>query len=157
VCISRSRIWAKPLPHFEETAIPVAMDADIASEYDQTRALLKDYLVQRRWEGDSTFRGAYLQWSMSWVNAPFRDTEVIHNMRHPITNEIKPHTVAKIASYGEERIYAKEQALIDILREELAQTIAPVLSTCVKQAPRTFNHAMNASFVNTSKVRSPSS
>jgi ribosomal protein S27AE/16S rRNA G966 N2-methylase RsmD len=56
----------KALPQFEETAIPVAMDADIASEYDQTRALLKDYLVQRRWEGDSTFRGAYLQWSMGW-------------------------------------------------------------------------------------------
>jgi hypothetical protein len=110
----------KSLPDFEETAIPVAMDADIATQHDNTRQRLKDYLIQRKWEGDNGFRGAYLQWSMSWVNAPFRDTKVIHNMRHPITNEIKPHTVAKIASYGEERIYAKEQALIDILREELA-------------------------------------
>jgi hypothetical protein len=133
------------------------MDADVAAQHDNTRQRLKDYLIQRKWEGDNSFRGAYLQWSMSWVNAPFRDTEVIHNMRHPITNEIKPHTVAKIASYGEERIYAKEQALIDISARRISATIAHALSICVKQAPRTSNHAMNASFVSTSKARSPSS
>ena len=110
----------KALPDYAEIALPVEIDADTYDEYDRTRSLLKDYLIQRRWEGDSTFRGSYLQWSMGWINAAFRPTEVIHNIRHPITGEKRPHVVTRIPSYGEDRIYAKEQALIDLLTEELA-------------------------------------
>jgi superfamily II DNA or RNA helicase len=110
----------KALPHYEEIAVPVEMDSDTYDQYDRTRALLKDYLIQRRWEGDTTFRGAYLQWAMGWVNTPFRPTEVIHNIRHPVTGEKRPHIVTQIPSYGEDRIYAKEQALIDLVRDELA-------------------------------------
>ena len=109
----------KALPQYEEIALPVELDADVYAEYDRTRAHLKDYLIQRRWEGDATFRGAYLQWSMGWVNAPFRPYEVIHNLKHPITGAKEPYTVASIPSYGDERIYAKEQALIDLVRDEL--------------------------------------
>jgi hypothetical protein len=110
----------KALPDYEEIALPVEMDHDVCDQYDRTRSLLKDYLIQRRWEGDQTFRGAYLQWSMGWVNTPFRPVEVIHNIRHPITGEKRPHVVTQIPSYGEDRIYAKEQALIDLLKAELA-------------------------------------
>ena len=110
----------KALPHYEEIALPVEMDSDTYDQYDRTRSLLKDYLIQRRWEGDQTFRGAYLQWSMGWVNTPFRPTEVIHNIKHLITGEKRPHVVTQIPSYGEDRLYAKEQALIDLLTEELA-------------------------------------
>ncbi|MAS35385.1 MAG: hypothetical protein CL610_15350 [Anaerolineaceae bacterium] len=110
----------KALPEYEEIALPVEMDADTYEQYDRTRQLLKDYLIQRRWEGDTTFRGSYLQWSMGWINTPFRPTEVIHNIKHPITGEKRPHVVTQIPSYGEDRIYAKEQALIDLLKDELA-------------------------------------
>ena len=110
----------KALPQYEEIALPVELDADVYAEYDRTRQRLKDYLIQRRWEGDATFRGAYLQWSMGWVNAPFRPYEVIHNLKHPITGAKEPYTVASIPSYGEDRIFAKEQALIDLVRAELA-------------------------------------
>jgi hypothetical protein len=110
----------KALPHYEEIALPVEMDSDTYEQYDRTRSLLKDYLIQRRWEGDTTFRGAYLQWSMGWVNTPFRPTEVIHNIKHPISGEKRPYVVTQIPSYGEDRIFAKEQALIDLLRDELA-------------------------------------
>ena len=110
----------KALPDYQEIALPVVMDADVAEQYEQTRALLKDYLIQRRWEGDTTFRGAYLQWAMGWINTPFRPTKVIHNIKHPITGEKQPHVVTQIPSFGEQRIYAKEQALIDLLRAELA-------------------------------------
>jgi superfamily II DNA or RNA helicase len=111
----------KALPRYEEIALPVELDADVYAEYDRTRQRLKDYLVQRRWEGDTTFRGSYLQWSMGWVNAPFRPYEVIHNLKHPITGVKEPYTVASIPSYGEDRIFAKEQALIDLVRSELAE------------------------------------
>ena len=53
-------------------------------------------------------------------NAAFRPTDVIHNIRHPITGEKHPHVVTRIPSYGEDRVYAKEQALIDLLKQELA-------------------------------------
>ncbi len=111
----------KALPHYEEIAVPVEMDADAYDQYDRTRQQLKDYLIQRRWEGDTTFRGAYLQWAMGWPNAAHRPHEVIHNLKHPITGEKLPHLVTSIPSYGEERVYAKEQALIDLVRSELDQ------------------------------------
>lgn len=110
----------KYLPRYEEIALPVKLDEDIGNQYDITRNLLKDYLIQRRWEGDLTFRGAYLQWILGWVNATFRPTDVIHNLRHPVSNEKIPHVVTRLPSYGEDRIYAKEQALIELLTEELA-------------------------------------
>ncbi len=110
----------KALPQYEEIALPVELDADVYAEYDRTRQRLKDYLIQRRWEGDTTFRGSYLQWSMGWVNSPFRPYEVIHNLKHPITGAKEPYTVASIPSYGDDRIFAKEQALIDLVRGELA-------------------------------------
>ena len=114
------RDLGKWLPKYEEIAMPVELDADVMAEYTQTRDLLKDYLTERRWKGDQSFRGAYLQWSMGWPNSPFRPTKVVHNLRDSFTNEIKAHIVRHISSYGETRIYAKEQALIDFLNEELA-------------------------------------
>ena len=45
---------------------------------------------------------------------------MIHNLKHPITGAKEPHTVVSLPSYGEDRIYAKEQALIDLVRAELA-------------------------------------
>ena len=91
-----------------------------------------DYLIQRRWEGDTSFRGAFLQWSMGWINSCFRPTDVIHNIKHPITGEKRPHVVTRIPSYGEDRIYAKEQALIDLVTEdivELTERITDLLDT----------------------------
>ncbi|MBE2271175.1 MAG: hypothetical protein IAE80_23275, partial [Anaerolinea sp.] len=110
----------KALPRYEEIALPVELDADVYAEYDRTRGRLKDYLIARRWEGDTSFRGAFLQWSMGWINSPFRPYEVIHNLKHPITGVKEPYTVASIPSYGEQRVYAKEQALLDLVRTELA-------------------------------------
>src|SRR6266566_4340882 len=59
----------KWLPTYEEIALPIELDHDLASEYERTKQRLKDYLIERRWQGDTSFRGAYLQWSMGWLNA----------------------------------------------------------------------------------------
>src|SRR5260221_5494868 len=102
----------KSLPTYEEIAVPVELDSDIADLYDSTRQKLKDYLIARRWEGDTTFRGAYLQWSMSWPNAAFRPYPVIHNIRNPLTKQKSDHTIAHLPAFAEGRIYPKDQALI---------------------------------------------
>ena len=126
----------KYLPQYTEIAHPVVMDDDIAAEYDKTQKFLKDYLIARRWEGDNTFRGAYLQWAMGWVNAPFRPTEVIHNIRHPITNQKLPQVITKLPSFGDlDRVYAKEQALIDLATERL-QAERPVVIYCRQTATK---------------------
>ena len=110
----------KHLPRYEEIALPVEMDADTYAQYDRTRSQLKDYLIQRKWEGDNSFMGAYLQWALGQPSTAFRPTEVIHNLKSPITGKKRPHTVTKIPSFGEDRIYAKERALINLLTKELA-------------------------------------
>ncbi len=111
---------AKSLPEFQEIALPVTPDADVADLYDSTRQYLKDYLTQRRWEGDVSFRGAYLQWSLGWINTPDKPYPIIHNLKDRLTGQTRPYTVRHLESLGQERIYAKEQALIDLVRDELA-------------------------------------
>ena len=110
----------KGLPDYEEIALPVEADADVASLYDDTLKQLKDYLIQRRWEGDSSFRGAYLQWAMSWCNTAHMPYQIIHNLKDRFSSQKRSHTVKQLSSLGTERIYAKEQALIDLVRDELA-------------------------------------
>ncbi|MBX3085068.1 MAG: hypothetical protein KF716_25770, partial [Anaerolineae bacterium] len=109
----------KALPTYEEIAVPVTMDVDTGEQYHQTRQKLVQYLVQRRWEGDTTFRGAYLQWSMGWPNAAFRPYQIVHNVPNRVNHTKTAVTVAQLPSFGEERIYAKEQALIDLVTQEL--------------------------------------
>lgn len=111
----------KNLPKYTEIAHPVTMDADIETEYKATQDKLKDYLIAQRRLGDSTFRGAYLQWSMGWVNAPFRPMKVIHNIRSVLTNKKIPHVVTQIKSYDDDqdRLFAKEGALIELVQSRL--------------------------------------
>jgi superfamily II DNA or RNA helicase/16S rRNA G966 N2-methylase RsmD len=117
----------KWLPSYEEIALSVPMDGDAGAEYASTREYLKKYLIDRRWEGDTTFRGAYLQWAMNWPDAAFRPCDVVHNMKHPITGEKLPHTITRLKAYGEDRIYPKEQQLIDLVRDELTADRAVVI------------------------------
>lgn len=110
----------KALPDYEEIALPVEPDADVAEVYSNTLAQLKDYLIKRRWEGDVSFRGAYLQWAMGYPNSAFMPYEIIHNLKDRFSNQKRSYTVKQLASLGTERIYAKEQALIELVRDELA-------------------------------------
>jgi hypothetical protein len=125
----------KALPDYQEIARPVEMDEDTYQEYDLTRAKLKDYLIQRRWDGDATFRGAYLQWSMGWPNRPHTPEQVIHNIKNRFSGEKSAHVVTTIPAFGEDRVYAKEQALIDLLKEELAND-----RPCVVYVRQTVTH-----------------
>jgi hypothetical protein len=139
----------KALPEYRETAMPIAPDDDLASRYEQVQDDLKEYLRERLFDGDNSFRGAYLQWALRWPNAPWRDTQVVHNIRCPITQHKRPYTVASIMAKPDEtinanlvdddrppptprvsivnpalvdpdRIFNKEQALIDLVHEQLA-------------------------------------
>jgi hypothetical protein len=47
--------------------------------------------------------------------------EIIHNLKDRFSNQKRSFTVRQLPSLGTDRIYAKEQALIDLVRDELAQ------------------------------------
>lgn len=109
----------KNLPEYEEIAMPVTPDFDIAYHYDRINDDLLDRLKALRKDGDNTFAGAYLQWAMGWVNAPYRPYTVIH--RQKAGGGKRPVTVKSIPSFGEDRVFAKENALIDLVVKELRE------------------------------------
>lgn len=112
----------KALPTYEEIAMPVPLDDDIAMEYADHHAYLKDYLIKSIFDGNPGFAGAYLQWSMSWHNAVWRDYTVIHNVKNPHNPRQRiPYTVLDIPAHDPLRIYNKERELAKLVATELAQ------------------------------------
>jgi hypothetical protein len=106
------------LPEYHEWAEAIDPDPDLADKYDQILDKLKQYLIDRKWEGDTSFRGAYLQWAMGWVNSCFREESVIHN-RASFNGRKEPYPVATAPSLGVNRVYAKEQRLMELVEESL--------------------------------------
>ena len=110
---------AEGLPEYEEIALPVALDADVASTYHRTIDSLKNYLNECRFNGDNSFLGAYFHYTVDSINSSFRPYTITHNQKRK-DGTTDSHVVKSIASFGENRIYAKEQQLLDTLTEELA-------------------------------------
>jgi superfamily II DNA or RNA helicase len=109
------------LPEYNEFTIPVSMDSDIKETYNKVETKLKDYLRERYWDGDTSFRGAYFQWALGWPNRPFQATNVIHNIRSLVNRKQRfPKSIAEIDAFDPNRIFAKEQELINLLNDELA-------------------------------------
>lgn len=112
----------RAMPDFEETPVPIPMDADMALHYHRAKDKMGIYLFQRRMEGDASFLGKYLQTLLSWPTAPFRAERIIHKRRLDRESdafiEIPVHDMPGLA---EDRLYPKEQWLVDLIRDELAQ------------------------------------
>ncbi|MBZ0315293.1 MAG: DUF6094 domain-containing protein [Anaerolineae bacterium] len=112
------------MPPYEEIPVPIAMDADLRDVYDDTKQALGEYLFQCRLEGDASFLGRYLRTLLSYPNAPFRAENVVHRrkLRGEDGEAIQmERAVWAMPNLGEERLYAKEQWLIDTVRAELAE------------------------------------
>ncbi|MCL4876235.1 MAG: DEAD/DEAH box helicase family protein [Anaerolineae bacterium] len=112
------------MPPYEEIPVPLDMDADLREVYDDTKQALGEYLFQCRLEGDASFLGRYLRTLLSYPNAPFRAENIIH--RRKLRGEdgtFMPleKSVWAMPNLGEDRLYTKEQWLIDTVRSELAQ------------------------------------
>lgn len=112
----------RKMPDFEEIPVPITADAEVVSAYGEAKKILGQYLFQRRLEGDSSALGMYLQTLLSWPSAPYRSEPCIHRKRLDRDSdtfvEIPVHTIPALP---EDRLYTKEQWLIETVREELAQ------------------------------------
>jgi hypothetical protein len=98
------------------------MDGDMTLHYKRAKDRMSTYLFQCRMEGDASFLGRYLQTLLSWPTAPFREERVIHKRRFDresdLTIDIPVHDMPGL---GDNRLYPKEQWLIDLIRDELGQ------------------------------------
>jgi hypothetical protein len=112
------------MPAYDEIPVPLDMDEDLRKVYDETQKALGEYLFQCRLEGDASFLGRYLRTLLSYPNAPFRAEQIIH--RRQLRDEqgqtlSMERPVWAVPNLGEGRMFAKEQWLIDTVRDELAQ------------------------------------
>lgn len=115
--------FAKALPTYEEIPIAVEPDPDMKLRYAEGEGKLRDYLAAQRRQGDVSFMSAYLQSSLSWMSAAYDTEAVIHHYRPNRENRelvlnIPVHT---FKGMGADRIYPKEQKLLELVNQELAQ------------------------------------
>lgn len=116
------RDFGKALPDLEEIPVPVSMDRDMEGEYKHAKEEMGKYLFKCRMDGDFSFSGAYLQSLLSWPSAAFRPENVVHKIRLDRDDKTKvfEHPVHRFPGFGAERVYPKEDALLEIVERELA-------------------------------------
>jgi len=109
------------LPEYKEIPVPVKLPAEIQTHYDQQKSKLLDYLMGCREEGDASFLGAYLHACLRWPSTCYEAKPVIHRtkFKDEAGNQVE-RLVVTMKGFGEERIYPKEQSLLDLLKDELA-------------------------------------
>ncbi len=98
------------MPPFVQRAVAVDMDSDMAEQYSTAYTKLHTYLLACRRDKDNTFMGTYRQALLGYPNAAFRDLPVLHHGEE----------VHLLPALGE-RLYPKEQTLVDLVRDELAR------------------------------------
>jgi hypothetical protein len=112
----------RAMPPYEEIPVPIEPDPQVAALYDEAKAKLLDYLRERRLEGDGSALGMYLQTLLSWPSAPWRAEPCIHRRRlGRESDEFIEVLVHTIPALDEDRLYPKEEWLIQTVRKELAQ------------------------------------
>ncbi len=112
----------KQMPEYREIPVPIPPDPEVATLYQEAKKTLGQYLFQCRLEGDASALGMYLQTMLSWPSAPYRTEECIHRKRlDRDSDEVEERHVHTIPGLDENRLYAKERWLIDLVREKLAE------------------------------------
>ncbi|MBN1121807.1 MAG: hypothetical protein JXJ17_12065 [Anaerolineae bacterium] len=109
------------LPDYKEIPVPVSLPPEIQSHYDREKQKLLDYLVGCKNEGDASFLGAYLHACLRYPSTCYQGKPVVHRtpQKDELGNQVT-HLVTTLQGFGKQLIYPKEQALIDLLGEELA-------------------------------------
>jgi hypothetical protein len=113
------------LPAYEEVPVPVDLPPEVQTDYDKAKKVMLDYIQQLRLEGDNTFTSTYLYAALRHPSACFRRKVVTHTpselkKAYRKRGEDAPEKVVVVMKgWGADRVYPKEQELIDIVRREL--------------------------------------
>ncbi|MEO0562096.1 MAG: DUF6094 domain-containing protein, partial [Chloroflexota bacterium] len=110
----------KALPEYRETIVPITMDEDIHARHTEIEQELDRYNDSIRSDGDFTFYRAMHQWGLDWTTSLTQPYTVTHRPKGlPKTSE--PDVVLDIPASDSNRVYAKEQVIIDDIAEQLAK------------------------------------
>jgi len=104
---------ALDLPELTEEVVPVEMDGDLADAYHQLENKVGSAMREMLVKGSRKLLGTYLNSLLCYPDRPFQNEPIIY----PGTDRI----IAQPAALPEDRIYGKEQHLLNIVRQELAQ------------------------------------
>ena len=108
------------LPEYKEIPVAVSLPPDVQEHYNHQKKLLLDYLISCKDEGDASFLGAYLQATLRYPSACYEAKPVVHRrQRKDGDRGLITQVVTTLQGFGRERIFPKEQALLDLLKEEL--------------------------------------
>ena len=103
-----------PLPEYNEIPVPVAMAPEQAARYESLKEQLKEELKERLVRGDKSLLAGYLYALLFWPDSPRRAKVV----RCPRTDKI----VASVPGLPEDFAGPKEEAILDLCRQEKAQS-----------------------------------
>jgi len=119
----------KHLPMYSETTYSVDMDASMESEYEDVVKKLLDCLIAQKNESakakDHTILPKYLQFTMGWVNAPWRDYRIHDKWGTEIARALPQDYQPSDMSdedwflYGGDELSPKEEAFVEYIKDEL--------------------------------------
>ncbi|MBA3530794.1 MAG: methyltransferase [Ardenticatenales bacterium] len=108
------------LPDYAEIPLEVELSEPMRERYDALWKALHDELAERLVRGDKSLLGAYLQSLLNWVDSPWRAEVVLdpYDKREGLGD---PRVIARIAGLPAEQLFPKEEAVLDLVREERAR------------------------------------
>jgi hypothetical protein len=104
---------ALDLPQLTEEVVPVEMDERLAKAYQELEHKVGSAMREMLVKGSRKLLGTYLNTLLCYPDRPFHNEPVLY----PGTDRI----IAQPVSLPENRMYGKENHLLDIVRQELAQ------------------------------------
>jgi hypothetical protein len=102
-----------PLPDYSEIPVPVVMASEQALLYESLKEQLKEELKERLVRGDKSLLAGYLYALLFWPDSPRRAKMVVC----PRTDKV----VASVPGLPEDFTGPKEEAILDLCRQEKAQ------------------------------------
>jgi hypothetical protein len=111
------------LPAYVEVPVEVGLPGDAQAVYDRARDEMIAYHMARLEEGDATFLSTYFQAVLRYPSSCFRPKPVFHKLKGETDEEGNPvrRLVTTMKGFGGGRLYPKEEALLELLRDELEQ------------------------------------
>jgi hypothetical protein len=104
---------ALDLPELTEEVVPVEMDGDLAEAYHELENKVGTAMREMLVKGSRKLLGTYLNSLLCYPDRPFHNEPIIY----PGTDRV----IAQPAALPEDRMYGKEQHLLNIVRKELAE------------------------------------
>ena len=104
---------ALDLPELIEEVVPVEMDGDLTEAYRDLEHKVGSAMREMLVKGSRKLLGTYLNSLLCYPDRPFQNEPIIY----PGTDRI----IAQPAALPENRIYGKEQDLLNIVRQELSE------------------------------------